>query len=147
MIELGRGRATSTAAPQAFFEKWVDHDTWPTWSPDTEWVRVDGPVRTGTTGVLKPQGGPKVRFTISGCEPGREYTDTTKLPGATLVFRHTAAVTSDGTDLHVLVTIDGPLARLWAVVMGKGFRESAQADLDRLVAVVESPVQSEVESA
>ncbi|MCW2765523.1 MAG: hypothetical protein JWO11_1482 [Nocardioides sp.] len=142
MIELGRGRSTSIAAPQAFFAKWVDHDTWPTWSPDTEWVRVDGPVRTGTTGVLKPKGGPRVKFTVSACEPGREYTDTTKLPGATLVFLHTATATPEGTDLRVLVTMDGPLARVWAAVMGKGFRESAQADLDRLVAQVEAEVEA-----
>ena len=34
----------------------------------------------------------------------------------------------------------GPLAWLWAKVMGGGFRESCQADLDRLVALVEADV-------
>jgi hypothetical protein len=138
VIELGAGHATSSAPPQAFFEKWVDHDSWPTWSPDTEWVRVDGPVRTGATGVIKPKGAPRVRFTISACEPDREYTDTSKLPGATLVFQHIATPIPEGVRLDVLVTIDGPLARIWAAVMGRGFRESAQADLDRLVEQVEA---------
>jgi hypothetical protein len=142
MITLGTGHATSTARPQAFFEKWIDHDTWPAWSPDTTWARVDGPVQTGTTGVIKPSGGPKVRFTISACEPGREYTDTAKLPAATLVFQHIASPIAGGARLEVLVTIDGPLARLWALVMGRGFRESAQADLDRLVDLVEAGVQT-----
>ena len=39
----------------------------------------------------------------------------------------------------MLVTIDGPLAFLWAKVMGGGFRDSAQANLDRLVRLVEQP--------
>ena len=137
-IELGRGSATSTQSPDDYFRRWVHHDSWPEWSPDTEWVRVDGPVQTGSTGTLKPQGGPKVRFTISACEPGREYTDTSRLPGASLVFQHLASATEDGCDLEVLVTMTGPLARVWGLVMGRGFRESAQADLDRLVALVEA---------
>ncbi|WP_051551393.1 SRPBCC family protein [Nocardioides sp. URHA0020] len=142
-IELGRGRTSSTAHPDAFFARWIDHDSWPQWSPDTEWVRVEGPVRTGTRGRLKPAGGPAVRFTVSACEPGREYTDTTRLPGATLVFQHTAEPTEAGTELGVLVTMSGPLAWLWSRIMGGGFRESAQADLDRLVALVEAEAEAE----
>jgi hypothetical protein len=137
MIELGRGSATSTAAPAAYFARWVDHDTWPAWSPDTEWVRVDGDVAVGTRGVLKPRKGPKAKFVISVCTPDREYTDTTLLPGARLVFAHTAVPSEGGSDLHVVVTIAGPLAFLWAKVMGGGFRDSAQADLNRLVDLVE----------
>jgi hypothetical protein len=37
------------------------------------------------------------------------------------------------------VTMDGPLAFVWSKIMGGGFRESAQRDLDRLVAIVEQP--------
>ena len=137
MRTLGQGHATSTARPDAFFERWIDHGTWPTWSPDTEWARVDGPVVVGTRGVLKPKRGPKAKFVVTACTPGREYTDTTALPGARLVFQHTVEPTKGGADLGVLVTIDGPLAMLWSRVLGNGFRDSAQADLDRLVRLVE----------
>ena len=137
MTELGRGAATSTAVPDVFFTRWVDHDTWPQWSPDTDWVRVDGPVAVGTRGVLKPRGGPKVKFVISACTPGREYADTSMLPGARLVFQHTAVPEGTGSRLDVLITMSGPLAWLWGKIMGGGFRDSAQADLDRLVALVE----------
>jgi len=139
MIELGRGSATSTATPANYFARWIDHGTWPAWSPDTEWVRVDGPVAVGTRGVLKPKRGPKAKFVISACTPGQEYTDTTLLPGARLVFQHTVEQTEHGTELGVLVTIEGPLAFVWTRVFGGGFRESAQADLDRLVRLVEEP--------
>ncbi|WP_427132928.1 SRPBCC family protein [Pseudarthrobacter sp. S9] len=137
MIELGRGHAVSAASADSYFARWIDHDSWPSWSPDTEWVKLDGPVRTGTRGTMKPAGGPKTSFVISACRPGREYTDTTLLPGAKLVFQHTAETTSSGTDLNVLVAISGPLAFIWAKILGAGFRDSAQADLDRLVAIAE----------
>ena len=135
--ELGRGRAVSTGSCEAFFARWVDHDSWPEWSPDTLWVRVDGPVRQGARGVLKPRGGPRVRFVISACTPAREYADTSTLPGARLVFQHRATPSGPGCELDVVVTLDGPLAPLWTRVLGPGFRESAQADLDRLVQLVE----------
>ena len=137
MIDLGRGRATSKASPDAYFARWIQHETWPEWSPDTRWARVDGPVAVGASGVLKPRGGPRVKFVISSCVPGQEYTDTTLLPGARLVFQHTVELVAQGSELGVRVTIEGPLAFLWAKVMGGGFRESAQADLDRLVRLME----------
>lgn len=139
MIELGRGHATSTATPAAYFARWIDHDSWPQWSPDTQWVRLNGPVEVGTRGVLKPTGGPKAKFSISACTPGREYTDTTLLPGARLVFQHLVEPAATGCALDVRVTIDGPLAFVWSKIVGSGFRESAQADLDRLVQIVEQP--------
>jgi hypothetical protein len=33
--------------------------------------------------------------------------------------------------------MEGPLARVWALIMGKNFRKSAPADLDRLIKLVE----------
>ncbi|BDZ46822.1 SRPBCC family protein [Naasia aerilata] len=137
MIELATGAASSTASPDAFFARWVDHASWSSWSPDTEWVKVGTPVRVGTRGVLKPKGGPKVRFFVSACEPGREYTDTSLLPGARLLFQHLVEPTPSGSALRVRVWVEGPLGRIWAKVMGGGFRQTAQADLDRLVALVE----------
>ena len=133
MIELGRGSATATATPDAYFARWIQHETWSAWSPETEWVRVDGPVAVGIRGVLKPRRGPKAKLVISACAPDREYTDTTLLPGARLVFQHTVEPVEQGSDLRVRITMKGPLAFLWAKVIGGGFRDSAQTDLDRLV--------------
>jgi len=42
MRELVACQRTSTAAPALYFERWIDHATWPQWSPDTTWARVDG---------------------------------------------------------------------------------------------------------
>lgn len=137
MTVLAIASATSSAPASAFFARWIDHETWASWSPDTEWVTLDAPVTLGTTGTLKPAGGPKTRFTISALETDREYTDTSRLPGARLVFQHLATDTPEGTRLDVKVEITGPLAGLWARIMGGGFAESAPADLERLIAIVE----------
>ncbi|MGC0366000.1 hypothetical protein ABH922_003984 [Rhodococcus sp. 27YEA15] len=78
-----------------------------------------------------------MRFEITTVEPDSEYTDTALFFGARLVFRHTAEAFADGTRLAVHVAIDGPLSLVWGLVLRRGFEKSAQADLDRLVALVE----------
>ncbi|MHB1173179.1 MAG: SRPBCC family protein [Lacisediminihabitans sp.] len=137
MIQLASAHAVSSAPASKFFARWIDHATWGEWSPDTEWVRLNGGVVHGATGILKPAGGPRTRFFISRLDADRAYDDTSLLWGARLVFSHDAAPTDEGTALDVRVTISGPLSRLWARILGKGFATSAQEDLDRLVRLVE----------
>ncbi len=137
MIELASAHRSSSATPGQFYARWVDHASWADWSPDTEWARVEGPVRAGAQGVLRPKGGPKAKFVISECEPDRVYTDVTKFPGARLTFRHTVAPNGSGSELTVRVWLDGPVALFWAKTAGRGFRTSVPADLDRLIALAE----------
>ncbi|MEV6211518.1 hypothetical protein [Kitasatospora sp. NPDC051914] len=139
MTKLAAARITSTAHPSVFFARWADTATWPEWNTDTEWVRLDGPFEAGTTGVLKPKGGPKVPFTVETLVPEREFTDVSKLLGARLTFRHLVGRTAEGTTaVDVDVTLTGPLAPLWNAILGKGIRDSLQADLDRLAATAEA---------
>lgn len=139
MIELAAAHDASAAAPEKFFGRWVDHATWGQWSPDTEWARVEGPVQAGARGVLKPKGAPRTKFTVSECEPGRVYTDVSRLPGARLTFRHTAApaTSGPGSELTVRVWLDGPMSWLWARTVFRGLARSVPADLARLISVVE----------
>lgn len=133
MIEIGTAEVTSTASPQAFFARWADMATWPEWNTDTEWVRLDGPFATGSTGVLKPKGGPKTKFVIEKLTD-REFVDVSMLLGARLTFHHTVSVVPQGTSVSVAVTLSGPLARLWNLLLGKGIKASLRRDLDNLVA-------------
>jgi hypothetical protein len=126
---------TSSAEPAALFACWADMATWPEWNSDTEWVRLDGPFATGSTGVLKPKGGPKVPFVLASVVPEREFVDVSRLVGARLTFAHQVERLPDGrTSLRVVVTLTGPLARLWNRILGKGIARSLPADTERLLA-------------
>jgi len=130
---------TSIASPSAFFARWADMATWPEWNADTEWVRLDGPFATGATGVLKPKGGPKVKFVIESLVPDREFIDVSLLVGARLTFHHLVEPLPDrGCTIRVRVTINGPLAWLWKRILGKGLAASLEPDLARLVARAEA---------
>ncbi|SEM42566.1 SRPBCC family protein [Streptacidiphilus jiangxiensis] len=137
MMTLGSATRISTAAPAAFFACWGDMAGWPEWNADTEWVRLDGPFAAGSTGVLKPKGGPKTKFVITELTD-TVFTDVSLLMGARLTFHHTVAPTAEGgTEVAVTVTLAGPLARLWNVILGKGIAASLGRDLAALVRTAE----------
>jgi hypothetical protein len=137
MTTLATASATSTASSAAFFARWADMATWPEWNADTEWVRLDGPFITGATGVLKPKGGPKVTFVVQSLTD-KEFIDVSSLVGAKLTFAHHVSASPDGTRVDVAVSLTGPLAPVWNLIMGKGLKASLQRDLDALVAAAES---------
>ncbi|MFN8075430.1 MAG: SRPBCC family protein [Kineosporiaceae bacterium] len=134
MTTITTARATGSATPEAVFAVWADMPAWPQWNSDTAWVRLDGPCREGATGRLKPEGGPAVPFTVTRWEPGRRFTDVSRLWGARLTFDHTVATGPEGTTVTVSVDLAGPLAPLWRAVLGKGLVASAPKDLAALLA-------------
>ncbi|MEP7026541.1 MAG: SRPBCC family protein [Actinomycetota bacterium] len=139
MKTLAEARASSSAPPSAFFACWADMATWPEWNADTEWVRLEGPFATGSGGVLKPRGGPKVKFVIGSLVPDREFVDVSKLAGARLTFRHLVQPRpSGGCRVEIAVTMSGPLGWFWTLVLGKGLKASLEPDLARLVTTAES---------
>jgi len=137
MTRLATASVTSSASSDAFFARWGDMATWPEWNLDTEWVRLDGPFIEGATGTLKPKGGPKVPFVVERLVLGREFTDVSKLVGARLTFRHLVEQHAAGCTVSVEVTLTGPLAPFWRLVLGKGIHTSMQPDLERLAAAAE----------
>src|SRR3954453_18238473 len=137
MTTLATASATSTASSAAFFARWADMATWPEWNADTEWVRLDGPFVTGATGVLKPKGGPKVKFVVQSLTDS-EFIDVSSLVGAKLTFAHHVSQSPEGTRVDVAVSLTGPLAPVWNLIMGKGLKASLQRDLDALVAAAET---------
>lgn len=139
MTSLASARITSAASPQAFFDRWADMATWPQWSLDTDWVRLDGPFAEGATGTLKPKGGFAVRFVVERLVPGEIFLDVSYLPGARLVFDHGVRVLDDGrTEVSVQVRLSGLLAPLWRLILGSGVASSVQPDLERLTAAAEA---------
>ena len=133
-LQLATASITSPAPASAFFERWADMATWPEWNTDTEWVRLDGPFAQGASGTLKPKGGPKVRFVVAELSEER-FLDVSRLLGARLSFDHRVSRLATGTRVEVTVTLDGPLARLWKLILGSDLQASLQPDLDRLAAV------------
>jgi hypothetical protein len=138
MTTIVTAHVSSAAAPTAFFDRWADMATWPEWNLDTDWVKLDGSFAQGSTGTLKPKGGPVVSFVIERLTPNTEFVDVSRLFGAKLTFAHLVSERADGgSEVSVTVSMTGPLGWLWRVILGKGLSACAQPDLERLAGVAE----------
>lgn len=137
MITLACLDTTVAAKPSELFARWVDVDTHPEWSSDLEWIRLEEHLAVGARGQLKPKRGPRSRFSVTELEDGRTFADTTHLLGAALTFRHRCEPSGHGARVTVDVTVSGPLAWLWARILGRRSMqtgiEGSLANLTRLI--------------
>lgn len=112
--------ATTKASPDEVFARYRDVGSWSLWDEAIEDATIHGPFEAGTTGVICPVGGPRAAFTITAADPGRRFTDVTRLPGAQMTFDHTLEDGSDGeTVITHTVTITGPTTFLISRAIGR----------------------------
>ena len=54
---------------------WADVDRWHEWQRDLDYARLEGEFKAGSTFLLKPKGGPRVRIEVLKAEKDRGFTD------------------------------------------------------------------------
>ena len=116
--------ATTQASPEAVWALWSDVATWPEWDDGIEHVTLDGPFAAGTTGALKPAGGPRVRFALTDVRAPHGFADVTRLPLCRMRVEHRlAAQDGGGTRITHRVTMHGPATPLFSRVIGRGLKK------------------------
>lgn len=130
---------TTAAAPAELWAHYADAVSWPAWDRETEAVTIDGPFAVGTTGTLKPVGGPRTRFVMTEVTPGRSFTDVARLPLARLTFGHRIEPHDGGSRFTHTVTFTGPLAWFFRRVIGRGIAAGLPEAMRRLAALATEP--------
>ena len=130
--------AKTTVSPQTIWRFWSDVDHWNTWDSDIEWSKSDGPFQLGQTGKLKPKGGPVVKTKITECTPNKSFSDSSKLFLATIHFDHSIEQTKDGNIIKTKIMMAGPLAWLFAKLMGKSLAAGLEPSIRNLIAQAEA---------
>lgn len=133
MIILDTCTAHTSHSPETVFARWADPESWPQWDIAVREVTFTGQALLGAPGRLRPVSGPAARFTVTAYEPGRLFTTASALPGARLIFEHRAYPAARGTDVEVVVGVEGPLAPLWKRLLGRSLRDSAQSNVTGLL--------------
>jgi Polyketide cyclase / dehydrase and lipid transport len=128
----------TTANKERFWHVWTDVENWPTWDTPLREVRLEGNLQQGATGKLTTQNGQVSSFTISECTPMQSYSFTTQLPGAKLVVRRYISKESlDKLQFTHHVSFEGPLAFLFAGLLGKGFTKALPPVMENLKRIAE----------
>ena len=129
---------TTTSAPAQLWARYAEPATWPEWDHETAAVTVQGPFEAGTRGTLKPVKGPTARFTLTEVTPCVGFTDVSRLPLARLTFTHRIDPPPTGSLFTHRVTLHGPLAPLFARVIGKNIAASLPAAMRALARLSET---------
>ena len=102
----------TSASREAVLELFADVTRWPEWNPGTEWVTLDGPFATGTTGLMKVPDQDPLSFRLIAVDSDG-FEDETPIPDADIVVRVRHTISSPrGGRIQVVyrATIDGARA-------------------------------------
>lgn len=137
MIDVGYVVVSSSAPPEAFFERWIAPETHAEWASSREWMHLDEPIAIGARGKVKSTTGEPLPVRITGLERPYVYSETTELDGAELTVHHEARPHDGGSRVELRAWLEGPRG----VDLEREFRANVQraleADIAALVALVE----------
>lgn len=112
----------TTATPAQIWRVWSNPAAWPIVDPGIEVVTLTGPFDTGTSGTLRPTGGPTFRFRLMKVTEGQGFRDRTFLPLTWLDFIHAYEPAISGHPARITYRIEmrGWLTPLFRRVIGSG---------------------------
>ena len=126
---------TTAATPAQVWQILQDVETWKTWDHGTELSKLAGPFQTGTTGVLKPVGGPLLKTRLTHVEPFKMFVQEAKLLLATTVMTHSIAQINGKTQVTFKTEIRGPLALFYACLIGPSIKRKIPLEMAEMLKV------------
>ncbi len=127
----------TTASPEAVWCLWEDVNNWNTWDHGIEFSTLTGPFATGSTGTLKPKGGPLLHTTLTLVEPMKQFVDEAKLPLSRIVVRHSLAQVDGLTHVTHHIEMKGLLAFFFAYVIGRTMKKNLPLEMANMVKIAE----------
>lgn len=128
----------TTASPEAIWEIWQDVANWNTWDHGIEYSSLDGPFKAGTTGTLKPKGGPLVQTKLTAVEPHKLFIDEAKLTLARIIVSHFLSESNGKTYVTHQIEMRGPLAFFFAFVIGRNMKKNLPIEMSAMVKKAEN---------
>ncbi|HEU4702576.1 MAG TPA: SRPBCC family protein [Conexibacter sp.] len=110
--------APGLSASAVWSAAYADASAWPLWNDALASASLDEPFAAGSRARVRFRTGLRLRFTLVEVEEGRMFTDESRLAGARMGHRHELEPLPDGVRLVNTIYIRGPLARLWAPILG-----------------------------
>lgn len=123
----------TTASPEDIWQIWQDVKNWNTWDHGIEYSTINGPFEEGTTGTLKPKGGPLVHTKLICVEPFKKFVDESKLFLAKIIVSHYLTKSADKMLVTHQIEMTGPLAFLFAHLIGRTMKKNLPQEMEAMV--------------
>jgi hypothetical protein len=125
------------ASPEAIWNIWKDVENWKTWDHGIEYSTIDGPFVAGTTGTLKPKGGPLVKTMLTEVEPLKRFVDESQLCFAKIIVSHELEQVGGKTLVTTQIEMNGPLAFIFAFLIGRQMKKNLPQEMAAMVKIAE----------
>jgi hypothetical protein len=116
---------------------WSDVGSWPIWSQDVEWSKLDGLFLVGSKGTIKPKDWPASTFTITQIEEGKNFTTESFLPKIKMNFSYKMSTEGDLVHLIHRITVSGLLAPILWLMLRNKMKKSLEKNIKNLATRVE----------
>jgi hypothetical protein len=87
----------------------------------------------GTTGTLKPKGGPLIQTKLTCVKPMQLFVDEAKLFLARIIVTHSLTESEGITQVTHQIEMKGPLAFFFAYVIGRSMKKNLPVEMAALV--------------
>ena len=121
------------ASPQQIWKIWEDVKNWNTWDSGLEFSEIDGPFHAGTTGRLKPKGGPLVRTKLTAVEPMKLFVDEARLPGTKIIVSHSMRRSGNKTYVTHRIEMRGIFSWIFSFLIGREMKKNLPVEMQALV--------------
>jgi hypothetical protein len=129
------------ADPVAMWALWENAERWKEWNEQIASAELRGEFAVDSQARIRFKGRPMaMTFTITALEPERLFIDETRLPGAKLGHEHALRPRGNGaTTIRHRLYFDGPLSKLYGLLMGRQMRAAVAAFVQRELALLTAP--------
>lgn len=128
----------TTAPASVIWHIWQDVKNWHTWDHGIEYATNNGPFIAGSTGTLKPKGGPLVHTLLTHVEFMKMFVDESKLPFARIIVSHFLKVSSGITYVTHQIEMKGPLAFLFSYLIGRKMKKNLPQEMLTMIKKAEN---------
>lgn len=130
------GAVSST--PEAVWQYWTDVEKWRDWDESLLSSTLFGPFKVGTRGELTPHGMSAMHFELTEVTLLKSFSNSTPLPGATIVFRHWLEQTAEGLNITHQATLSGEAWQGYADRMGVHLEHGLAVVVKKLAHLLEA---------
>ncbi|MEI6791092.1 MAG: SRPBCC family protein [Myxococcaceae bacterium] len=123
----------TTASPSAIWQVWQDVANWNTWDHGIEFSAINGPFQVGTTGTLKPKGGPLVHTKLTRVELMKSFVDEAALPLTRIIVSHSLEKSGVKTRVTHRIEMKGLLSFVFGFLIGRDMKKNLPKEMLTMV--------------
>ena len=121
------------ASPSAIWQIWQDVANWNTWDHGIEFSTINGPFKVGTTGTIKPKGGPLINTTLTQVDPFKMFVDEAKLPLTRIIVSHSLIKSEGKTYVTHQIEMKGILSFVFAFLIGRSMKKNLPQEMMSMI--------------